>query len=998
MKKQNLRVMICFVVSILFTIPAFSQSCDTLRNFNPTASLYEYSTTTGYIMGHSSVSDGTNNYNATEWVEPYTVTGSSQVRAVRFIPFKAQNNSGSAALVINVYANNAGSPGSILGSQTVLYSDLFMNSWNLVEFTTPVNVSGDIFVGYELNYTAPVDTFAMLTALPAVNYTKFQITGSGSLGGNWLNVSDVYTDASNNPINTAFVFEVLLSTSTVPTPNFTLTNTEACLSGGFAVDASASTGAVDEYEWLLTDDPITQIYVDEIGAQTDYIQPTTASYPSQQRLILFTNGACVSKGVYQLVTVYPDVNATFTPTATTCGNNNGQIVVNATGGSGSYAYSLDAGNPNATGTFTNVSPGVHSVEIITNGDGCSYTQNVTISNTPGETITIGTSPTICAGDNATLSASGSGTIEWFDGMTSLGTGTSMNVSPSTTTSYTATLTDANGCTDTKSITVTVNSGVDANFAYPSNTICIGSANVAPTVNTSGGIFTTNVSGLVFTNSSTGEIDMTNSIAGTYDITYTIAGTCGNASTQQVTITSSPVATFSYPSNIFCQNDGTTAPVFGTGASAGTFSSTVGLSINAATGIIDLTSSLEGSYLINNQISASGSCPAISESYSITVNATPTVNAGVDESICVGDQLTLTATNVTPVGATITWDNSVSDGIAFTPAATNTYTVTADNNGCTITDDILVEVNVTPTVTAGADQSICNGTSLTLSATSTPTSAVVSWDNGVNDGVPFSPTSTQTYTVTSNNNGCIATDQLLITVNPTPIVDAGQDQNICIGQDVTLIASGTATTYLWDNNVTDGVPFTPNVGTTVYTLTGEANGCSAIDQIVVTVYSLPSVTVGNDMMVCSYDPAVTLTGGSPAGGSYSGTSVVNNSFDPGAGIGSYTITYTFSDANSCVNSASFEITVDDCAGIENQVEYGFIIAPNPANHDLVVKAKSSINQSNIQMISVVGKIMDIPMTMIDAHAVKLDVSSLSKGTYFIRLVENDYQSTRKVIIK
>ena len=85
----------------------------------------------------------------------------------------------------------------------------------------------------------------------------------------------------------------------------------------------------------------------------------------------------------------------------------------------------------------------------------------------------------------------------------------------------------------------------------------------------------------------------------------------------------------------------------------------------------------------------------------------------------------------------------------------------------------------------------------------------SWDNSVTNGTAFTPTATTTYTVTGTDaNGCIATDQLVVTVNTLPTVSAGADQAVCDGGAVTLSGSG-ATTYAWDNGVSDGVAFIPN---------------------------------------------------------------------------------------------------------------------------------------------------------------------------------------------
>ena len=80
---------------------------------------------------------------------------------------------------------------------------------------------------------------------------------------------------------------------------------------------------------------------------------------------------------------------------------------------------------------------------------------------------------------------------------------------------------------------------------------------------------------------------------------------------------------------------------------------------------------------------------------------------------------------------------------------------------------------------------------------------------------------------TDGNGCQNTDAVLVTVNALPSVSAGSDQNVCNGGAVTLTGSG-ASSYTWDNGVTDGVSFTPG-STTTYTVTGtDGNGCQNTD--------------------------------------------------------------------------------------------------------------------------------------------------------------------------
>ncbi len=210
--------------------------------------------------------------------------------------------------------------------------------------------------------------------------------------------------------------------------------------------------------------------------------------------------------------------------------------------------------------------------------------------------------------------------------------------------------------------------------------------------------------------------------------------------------------------------------------------------------------------------------------------------------------------------TYSWDNSVTNGTAFTPTATTTYTVTGtDANGCIATDQLVVTVNTLPTATVN-NEAICDGGS---AATFTATSATaVSWlwsDNGTGTSQTTTGTTAGDYTVVvTDAQGCESAPATgILTVNALPTVSAGADQTACPGTSVTLSGSG-ASTYAWDNSITNGTAFTP-IATTTYNVTGtDANGCTATDQVVVNVNTLPTVSAGADQAVCD-GGAVTLSG-------------------------------------------------------------------------------------------------------------------------------------------
>jgi hypothetical protein len=286
-----------------------------------------------------------------------------------------------------------------------------------------------------------------------------------------------------------------------------------------------------------------------------------------------------------------------------------------------------------------------------------------------------------------------------------------------------------------------------------------------------------------------------------------------------------------------------------------------------------------------------------DSVTITVNSLSTLSAGANQMVCAGTAVTLNGSGA----SSYSWNNGVTNAVAFTPLTTQTYTVSGINaNGCANTAQATITVNPLPTVSAGANQSVCAGTAVTLNG-SGATSYV--WNNGVTNAVAFTPLTTQTYTVTGTDaNGCVNTSQATITVNPLPTVSAGANQTVCAGTSVTLNGNG-ASSYVWNGGVTNAVAFTP-VSTQTYTVTGiNANGCVNSAQATITVI-FPMVSGGANQSVCA-GTAVTLNGSGAS--SYAWNNGVTNAvaFTP---VSSQTYTLIGTDTLGCQGTDTVMVTV------------------------------------------------------------------------------------------
>lgn len=151
--------------------------------------------------------------------------------------------------------------------------------------------------------------------------------------------------------------------------------------------------------------------------------------------------------------------------------------------------------------------------------------------------------------------------------------------------------------------------------------------------------------------------------------------------------------------------------------------------------------------------------------------------------------------------------------------------------------------------------------------------------------------------------------------------------------------------------------------------------------------------------CNTAEPLTLSGGAPTGGTYSGAGVSGGIFDPSvAGVGSHLITYTFTDGNGCQNSAAQTILVEDCVNLQEQEQEVFAVYPNPATNELNIVGLNSDIQS-VVMIDATGRVVLSNTNVINTNEILLNVSMLSNGVYTVSIYsENKAQHTRVVINK
>ena len=593
------------------------------------------------------------------------------------------------------------------------------------------------------------------------------------------------------------------------------------------------------------------------------------------------------------------------------------IQLNATGGT-TYSWSPTTGLSNPNIANPTACPTVNTTYVVTvsNAANCTNTDSVTITINPLPTITASNDTTICDGACAQLNASGGTSYSWSP-TTGLSNPNIANPTacPTVTTTYVVTGTDANNCTNTDTVIVTVNPLPTAN-AGNDTTICIGdSVQLNATGGTSytwtpvGSLTNPNIANpIAFPNTTT-----------TYVVTVTDGLGCVDTDTIIVTVANLPVITITNDTTI-C--DGACAQLNATGGTSYSWSPSTGLSDSTIANPTACVTS-QTTYVVTG-IDANGCVN--SDTVTISINPLPIITASPDVWICVGDSAQIFANG----GTSYTWsptaglsNPNISNPMAA-PANTTLYVVTGtDANGCSNTDSVLVTANDTVPISLANDTTICAGDSVQLGGnptsvpgTSFSWSPAASLNNPTSENPIAFPTVTTTYYVTATNDTCSTTDSITVTVHPISSISAGNDLSMCFEDTVQLAASGGAS-YVWSpgNSLSDSTIFNPlafPTATTSYIVNAlDTNGCNNSDTVLVTVNPLPTVNAGNDVAICEEDTAQLQASGAlnylwtPSAG-LSDTTIANPLAFP---IVTTTYIVTGTDTNSCSNTDTVVVNVN-----------------------------------------------------------------------------------------
>ena len=504
---------------------------------------------------------------------------------------------------------------------------------------------------------------------------------------------------------------------------------------------------------------------------------------------------------------------------------------------------------------------------------------------PQPVITATSNGPICSGTTLNLFANPYVTGEIFSwtgpgGFTSTLEDPSIGTTPVIDSGIYKVIANLNGCKDSASIRVIVDSTpvvptLGSNSPVCSgNTLSLTATDVTPGVhyNWSGPL------GFTSTQQNPNITGVAAGASGIYSVTVTL-GMCTNFATIAVTVNPTPPAPTLGSNAPICSGSALDLTASTTAGATYSWTGPNGFSSTLQNPVINPATTLaSGTYSV---ITTLNGCPSAMAVLAVEVDSTPgTPVLSSNSPVCSGDSLLLTATDATagvgynwsgPGGFASTLQNPEINPV--TTAASGTYTVIASLGTCTATATLAVVVNATPPAPSLTSNSpVCSGTALVFGASSTA-GATYGWTgpNGFSSSLqnptinPATTAATGTYSVIATLNNCpspMATIAAVVDSTPAAPVAGSNTPGICEGDTLLLFANDATAgvTYNWagPNSFTSTLqnPYIANATVIVngqYTVT-VSNGtmCTNLAFVTVSVTAVPAVTATSNSPVCTGD--------------------------------------------------------------------------------------------------------------------------------------------------
>ncbi|MHA3789405.1 T9SS type A sorting domain-containing protein [Flavobacterium hauense] len=667
----------------------------------------------------------------------------------------------------------------------------------------------------------------------------------------------------------------------------------------------------------------------------------------------------------QALTVIP------TQTNVSCnGNSNGTASVAVTGGSGTYTYSW-APSGATTSSVTGLAPGTYIVTI-TDSNGCTKTQSFTITQPPVLVVNGSTTNITCnGGANGSATATATGgtpgyTYSWAPSGGTAATATGLSVG-----TYICTVTDANGCTQTRNFTILQQNPIVVTTSQ-TDVLCHGATTGSATVNVSGG-----VPGYSYLWAPSGGTAATASGLGEGTYTCTITDGAGCFVIRTFTITAPTAITVSMSqTNVTCSgnNDGT-INIEATGGGVGPYTYTWSPAVATGTAASNLAA---GNYRVT--VSDANGCTVI-RNFSITQPAPLSVSIVKTDVSCFGNNDGTALAQIT--GGTTPYTYSWVSSGGGTPNPTNltagTYTVTiTDDNGCTLTNTITINQ---------------------------PLQAIVT--NHPQD-VSINPGGTATYTVAAVNANAYQWQFSDNGTNWTDVTDGGQNPAYSGATTETLTITNVPASY---NGYLYRVATINGTNCIVYsnaTSLNVNNELEAVDDD----FSSNAILAGtggiagdvtdndlfNNMSVNDSDITISITDNDGMFNAFiddNGNLIV----PPTATVGTYIVTYKIcenADPSNC-STAEAIVEVTSTSGANDFRNLQLSVYPNPATTSVFIKIPDFTDHKNLKLSvhDLNGRL--VKEEHLTTELQKVEVTGLESGVYIFIIKSDTAQATRRIVV-
>lgn len=727
-------------------------------------------------------------------------------------------------------------------------------------------------------------------------------------------VSAIYSVTATDPSGCVGTMSSNVTVNPLPSISSSQSNDTICR--GQSVSLSSS-GAIN-YSWSPSNYLLTNVGNNNTATPDSTVEITIIGYDLNNCTDTYT----ISIHVNQL----PDVNVAPLDSVI-CRNT--PITLTASGAS-SYSWSPATGLSNTTNptTIANISNNSNYVVSGTDANGCTSTDTVNLTVSPMLSATANPAQ-ICLGDSTLLSATGNNgcTFLWSNGSTN----SQFYDHPIITTTYLVTATDTLGCSDTKSVLVTVSLPPVVSVSVSKDTICKGETSVL----TASGALNYSWSPSTGLSSTSGA---TVNAKPTTPKVYQVVGINGLGCTDTVLV---PIhvhqvmnLTSTTTSSILCNGQSTL--ITASGAPNFIWSPTASLTALSNDSMI-ASPSISTSYKIIG-VDTNGCHDSIYRN--IVVNAIPSLSLNpIASNICQGQSKTLTASGA----ASYSWSpsnslsNSNTSSTIATPTATTTYTIIGTTTqGCIDSLHAVVNVNPLPNLTTNSSTPhVCLGDTALIIVSGanfynwTSTSALFSYTN---DSLEYAPRANETYRVIGTTAfGCRDTAFINLTVSPIPNISPTNPE-ICPGESILLIASSniSPTLFTWGNGViNDSNTVSPTTSTTYNLTLTDTTGCVFDTVVSVAVNPIPLLSINppNPELCPGSEIKIKATGAHSYQWLGSGITPITNDSIKATPLSTVNYTLIGTSNSGCIDSLGFQILVHPAANVNLSPTSSYICSGN-----------------------------------------------------------------------